>query len=171
MALLNILQYPDPRLKNKAIPVAIDKLQSQVIQTIIDDMFETMYQAHGIGLAATQVNISLQIITMDLSETQNTPICLINPQIVNQPQDITLSTEGCLSFPGIYVNIKRYKTIDIKFLDRQAQEHNLHVNDLLSICIQHELDHLNGITFFDHLSSLKKNLLEKKLKKLRKHNL
>ena len=170
MPLLNILQYPDPRLKKIAIPVTMDDIHGKYIQNLINDMFETMYQANGIGLAATQVNIALKIITMDLSENKNTPICLINPNILSK-QDSIISTEGCLSFPGIYTNIKRYKTIDIEFFDKHQKKHILHANDLLSICIQHELDHLDGKTFFDHLSILKKTLLEKKLKKLRKHNL
>jgi len=170
MSLLNILQHPDPRLKKIASPVTISDISSKHIQTIIDNMFETMYQANGVGLAAIQVNIPLQIITIDVSEPQNTPLCFINPNILAK-QDTVTSTEGCLSFPGIYAKIKRYKTIDVEFLDDKGHQQSLHCEEMLSICLQHEIDHLHGKTFFDHLSLLKKTLLEKKLQKLRKHNL
>ncbi len=170
MPLLNILQYPDPRLKKVASSIAIPEINTKYIQDIVNNMFETMYQAKGVGLAATQVDIHLQIITIDVSNSQNQPLCVINPKIINQQEKI-ISVEGCLSFPGIYANIPRYKLIDVKFIDRHGKMVNLSADDLLSICLQHEIDHINGKTFFDHLSPLKKNLLEKKLKKLRTHNL
>ncbi len=170
MSLLNILQYPDARLKKVATTIAVNDIASTNVQTIIADMFETMYQAAGVGLAAIQVNIPLQIITIDISETKNTPICLINPNITAKQHTIT-SNEGCLSFPGVYANIQRSKIITVEFFDMHGTNQILHANDLLSICIQHEIDHLAGKTFFDHLSLLKQTLLAKKLKKLRKHNL
>jgi peptide deformylase len=170
MSLLNILQYPDARLKKVATTIAVNDIASTNIQTIIADMFETMYQAAGVGLAAIQVNIPLQIITIDISETRNTPICLINPNITATKHTIN-SNEGCLSFPGVYANIQRSKIITVEFFDMHGTNQILHADDLLSICIQHEIDHLAGKTFFDHLSLLKQTLLAKKLKKLRKHNL
>lgn len=170
MSLLNILQYPDPRLKKIARPINISEIGSQTIKTIIADMFETMYQAKGIGLAATQVNLDIQLIVIDLSEQLNMPQCLINPSITSH-QDTVISEEGCLSFPGVYAKVKRHKNITVEFLDQFAQKNIINADNLLSICIQHEIDHLRGITFFDHLSLLKKSLLEKKLKKLRNHNL
>lgn len=170
MSLLNVLQYPDPRLKKVAMPVAITDFNTKPIQDIINNMFETMYQAQGIGLAATQVDIHLQIITIDISSSKSQPLCIINPKILNLQEKI-LFTEGCLSFPGIYANIPRFKLIHLEFLDSHGQTISLDADGLLSICLQHEIDHLNGKTFFDHLSPIKKSLLEKKLFKLRKHNL
>jgi len=170
MALLHILQYPDQRLKKIADPISLQEITSKKIKTIIANMFETMYQAKGIGLAATQVDIHLQIITIDISEQSNRPICLINPQITSNNGSVS-SEEGCLSFPGIYTKIPRYYNITVEYLDPLGNPQILNTTDLLSICIQHELDHLHGLTFFDHLSLLKKHMLEKKLNKLRKHNL
>ncbi len=167
MALLNILQYPDPRLQKIAAPVELSDINSEKIKSIITNMFETMYLENGIGLAAIQVNIPLQIVTINISEQKDQQLCLINPVITNH-QDFITSEEGCLSFPGIHAKIQRYKQISVEFLDHLGNKQNLHAEDLLSICIQHEVDHLQGITFFDHLSPLKKSLLEKKLKKLRK---
>ena len=170
MALLHVLQYPDQRLKKIAIPIQLSEIPSKKIKTITDNMFETMYQAQGIGLAATQVDIHLQIITIDLSENKNHPICLINPKIIST-NGLISSEEGCLSFPGIYAKIQRYQNITVEYFDLLTTKQVLNATDLLSICIQHEIDHLHGLTFFDHLSLLKKHLLEKKLNKLRKHNL
>ena len=167
MSKLTILQYPDVRLKNIANPVEINDIRSQDIQTKIDDMFETMYHANGIGLAAIQVNLPIQIVTIDISPNRNAPICLINPKIAKQSNPIKF-TEGCLSFPGIYVKVKRFKHITVEFLDRFAELQTIEADGLLSICVQHELDHLAGITFFDHLSALKRSLAEKKLLKMQK---
>lgn len=168
MALLDILQYPDPKLKTIANPVPIEEIVLPKFQTIIDNMFETMYHAKGIGLAAIQVNIPWQIITIDLAEKPNQVLCLINPKIIETKTKVT-SDEGCLSFPGIFTKVARFKEIEISFVDREAKSHNLIATDLLSFCIQHEIDHLNGITFFDHLSPLKKSILNRKLAKIRKH--
>ena len=168
MALLNILQYPDPRLKKIAKPITLSSIISNDTKNTIDNMFETMYQAKGIGLAATQVDIQLQIITIDVSEHKNQQLCLINPQIIDKPSVMISHEEGCLSFPGVYAKVKRYSSITIEFLELSGQKKILHADNLLSICIQHEIDHLNGITFFDHLSPLKQKILERKLNKLRK---
>lgn len=170
MSLLNILQYPDPRLKKVAMPVSISGINTTRIQNIINSMFETMYQAKGIGLAATQVDIHLQIITIDISASKNKPLCIINPKILNQEEKI-MFTEGCLSFPGIYANISRFNLISLEFIDSDGKLTSINADGLLSICLQHEIDHLNGKTFFDHLSPIKRSLLEKKLYKLRKRNL
>lgn len=168
MTLLNILQYPDPRLKKIAKPITLSSIPSKVTKNIIDNMFETMYQAKGIGLAATQVDIQLQIITIDVSEHKNQPLCLINPQITNKQSVMVSHEEGCLSFPGVYATVKRYSHITIEFLEPSGHNKILQADNLLSICIQHEIDHLNGITFFDHLSPLKQKMLDRKLNKLRK---
>ncbi len=168
MSLLNILQFPDPRLKTVATP--IDIFDDNLL-TLIANMFETMYEAQGVGLAATQVNVHKQVIVMDVSTDGNQPLALINPEIVTK-QDLLEWDEGCLSFPGVYAKVKRYKEIEIKYRDHHGKTQNLKANGgLLSACIQHEIDHLNGITFFDHLSQLKQELLQKKLEKNRKRAL
>lgn len=170
MSLLNILQYPDPRLKTVAKRVAIEEINTKYIQDIINNMFETMYQAKGVGLAATQVNIHLQIITIDISNSKSQQFAIINPKILKKEIEI-VSKEGCLSFPGIYVDVPRFKLVEIEYVNRDGNIVNLNADGLLSICLQHEIDHINGKTFFDYLSPLKKSILEKKLQKLRKHNL
>jgi len=164
MALLNILQFPDTRLKNKAAPV---EQFDNALSLLIDNMFETMYETQGIGLAAIQVNIQQRVIVIDVSREGNQPLVLINPEIIHK-QDMVDSEEGCLSFPGVYAKVKRAKTIEAKYWDRDGKENSITAENLLSFCIQHELDHLDGITFYDHLSPLKKDLLRKKIEKLRK---
>ena len=170
MALLHILQYPDQRLKKIADPIKLPEITNTKIKTIIANMFETMYQAKGIGLAATQVDIHLQIITIDISEQRNQPFCLINPHILSTVGSLN-SEEGCLSFPGVYAKVSRYCNVTVEYMDPLANKQVLAATDLLSVCIQHEIDHLHGLTFFDHLSLLKRHMLEKKLNKIRKHNL
>lgn len=167
MALLNILQFPDPRLKLTAESVTDFSTE---LPRLIDDMFETMYEAVGVGLAATQVNIQQRIIVIDVSEHHKEPLCLINPTIVSK-EGTTVWEEGCLSFPGVYAQIQRAKTITLSYRDPQNTLHTLEADGLLGICIQHELDHLNGITFFDHLSPLKQSMMRKKLSKIRKKTL
>ncbi len=167
MSLINILQFPDPRLKNKAVPVTVF---DEALATTIANMFETMYEAYGVGLAAIQVNIQQQIIVIDVSHEQNQPLCLINPEITEKHGTI-LSEEGCLSFPGVYAKVQRAKDVQVKFLDKTGKPQTLKATGLLSQCIQHETDHLNGITFYDHLSSLKQELLRKKLEKNRRRSL
>lgn len=168
MSLLNILQFPDPRLKKIATPVDIF---DDGLVTLIANMFETLYEAQGVGLAATQVNIQKRVIVLDVSAAQNQPVVLINPEFVSK-QGILEWDEGCLSFPGVYAKIKRSQDIEIKYRDHLGKLQNLKANGgLLSACIQHEIDHLDGITFFDHLSLLKQELLRKKLDKNRKRAL
>ena len=162
MAILDILHYPDPRLRTKAIPVK--KVDSK-IQTIIDDMFETMYDAPGIGLAATQVNIHKQIVVIDISKEKNEPLCLINAKIVEKEGE-EVSEEGCLSVPEYFADVKRAEKIKVQALDRDGKEIEIESDDFLAICIQHELDHLQGKLFVDYLSPMKQQRVKKKMKKL-----
>lgn len=165
MALLNILQFPDLRLKLKAEPIT--DFGSAELPRLVEDMFETMYEAVGVGLAATQINSQKRIIVLDVSEDNKKPLCLINPIIVSK-EGTMMWEEGCLSFPGVYAQIQRAKTIVISYHDLQNTVHTLQADGLLGVCIQHEIDHLNGITFFDHLSPLKQEMMRKKLSKIRK---
>ena len=167
MALLNILQFPDKRLKLKAEPV---KSVDADIQKIIKDMFETMYEAQGVGLAATQVNIQKRIVVMDVSRDESSPVALVNPVITASEGSITWE-EGCLSFPGVYAKVKRHDKITVEYLNEEGEKQTLTGSDLLGVCIQHEIDHLDGITFYDHLSPLKKKMMEKKLAKIRERSL
>ncbi len=164
MAFLEILHFPDPRLRKKAIPV--DEVNEQVRQTV-KDMFETMYEAPGIGLAATQVNIQQQIIVMDVSDDKSVPLCLINPQIITKDGEEEMQ-EGCLSVPGIFENVQRAENITVRALDQQGLEFTLEADGLLAVCIQHEIDHLDGKLFVDYLSPLKKQRIKKKMLKLKK---
>ncbi len=163
MALLEILEYPDPRLRTIAKPV---KDVTPEINTLIDDMFETMYDAPGIGLAATQVDQHIQLIVMDLSEDKNNPLVFINPEITILEGLPEKMQEGCLSVPGFYEDIERIEHVLIKALDRQGKPFELEATGLLAVCIQHEMDHLNGKLFVDYLSGLKRNRIKKKLEKL-----
>ncbi len=161
MALLEILHFPDPRLRKIARPV--DKVGDQVRQTV-KDMLETMYDAPGIGLAATQVNIQQQIIVMDVSEAKDAPLCLINPEIISQEGDEEMQ-EGCLSVPGIFENVHRAARIIVKALDQNGNSISQQAEGLLAVCIQHEIDHLEGKLFVDYLSPLKRERVKKKLLK------
>lgn len=164
MALLSVLQYPDVRLRNKAKPVAnIDAN----IQRMVDDMFETMYEQGGVGLAAIQVDIQHQIIAIDVSDDKKSPLCVINPEIIQQ-EGIQYEYEGCLSFPGVFDRVERAEKIRLRALDRDGKSYEIDADGLLSVCIQHEMDHLNGILFIDHLSRLKQDRLRKKLEKLKR---
>lgn len=162
MAILSILHYPDPRLHQVAKPVEI---VDERMQTLIDDMFETMYDARGIGLAATQVNVHQRVVVMDLSEEKNEPRVLINPEIIEFSGDRVVGEEGCLSVPGVYDTVERYETVTVRALDRTGQPFTLEADGLLAICIQHELDHLAGKVFVQYLSRLKQNRIQTKLKK------
>ena len=164
MTLLHVLQYPDPLLRNKALPV---KEVNGEVRKIIDDMFETMYEQSGVGLAAIQVNIKQQIIVIDLSETKDQPLCIINPEIIHR-EGIQYEFEGCLSFPGVFDKVERAHKIRVKALNQEGQTVEIDAEDLLSICIQHEMDHLQGILFVDHLSRLKQERARKKLEKMRR---
>jgi len=163
MAILNILHYPDPRLRQKALKVeTVDK----EIKTFVSDMFETMYDAPGIGLAATQANVQKQIIVIDISEDRSEPLCLINPEIIEADGE-EIMEEGCLSVPGIYEKVKRANHIRVRALDREGKQFEMEAEGILSTCIQHEMDHLEGKLFVDYLSELKRQRIRKKLEKLR----
>ncbi|MFK7815437.1 MAG: peptide deformylase [Gammaproteobacteria bacterium] len=164
MALIEILHFPDPRLRKKAIPV--DKVDDQIRQTV-NDMFETMYAAPGIGLAATQVNIQKQIIVIDVSEDKSEPVCLINPKIIAKDGEEEMQ-EGCLSVPGIFENVRRAESITVQALDQQGVEFTQDAEGLLAVCIQHEMDHLDGKLFVDYLSPLKMQRIKKKMLKMKK---
>ncbi len=161
MALLHILQYPHPSLREKALPVTqFDK----GITKLAEDMLETMYQAPGIGLAATQVNHAIQLLVIDTSERKNEPLVIINPEITEYSNKV-INEEGCLSFPDIYANIPRFEQVTIHYQDIDGKDQQLKADDLLAICIQHEMDHLQGKVFVDYLSSLKRNRIRKQLEK------
>ncbi|MDG1693722.1 MAG: peptide deformylase [Porticoccaceae bacterium] len=164
MATLTILEYPNPRLRIVAEPVTVvdDK-----IRTLIDNMFETMVSADGIGLAATQVDVHQQVIVMDISEKRNEPRVFINPQIEVLEPDTVPFDEGCLSVPGFNETVDRPKHVMIRALDRDGNAFEEEANGLLAVCIQHEMDHLKGKLFVDYLSTLKRNRIRKKLKKQR----
>ena len=162
MTILTVLRFPDPRLRTKATPVI--EVNSS-ISTIIDDMFDTMYAEKGVGLAATQVNIHQRIVVMDTSEENDQPIVLINPEIISKSEDTSINEEGCLSVPGTYAKVDRHDTCTVKALDRHGKEFTLDATELQSICIQHELDHLNGVLFVDYLSPLKRKRIQTKLEK------
>lgn len=162
MSLLEILEYPDPKLRTIAKPV---KEVSPEIETLIDDMFETMYDAPGIGLAATQVDQHIQLIVMDLSEEKNEPMVFINPEVTILEGESEKMQEGCLSVPGFYEDVSRIEHVHIKALDKSGTPFELEAQGLLAVCIQHEMDHLNGKLFVDYLSSLKRNRIKKKLEK------
>ena len=164
MSILNILHYPDERLRTKAKPV---QEVDDNIRTIVADMFETMYQAPGIGLAATQVDIHQQIIVIDVSEDKSQPLCLINPEIIRKDGDQEMD-EGCLSVPGVYAPVKRSENIRIRALDRDGQSFEMDAEGLLAVCIQHEMDHLAGKLFVDYLSQMKQQRIKKKLSKQQK---
>ena len=164
MALLNILHFPDERLRTIAQPV--DDVDDAV-RKLVDDMFETMYAAPGIGLAATQVDVHLRIITIDISEQKNSPLCLINPEIIEREGTQTYD-EGCLSVPGFYETVERSDKITVRALDRNGKPFELQADDLLAVCIQHEMDHLQGKLFVDYLSEMKRARIRKKLLKAQK---
>lgn len=161
MALLPILHFPDPRLRTVAKPVEVvdDK-----IRQIVADMFETMYAAPGIGLAATQVNIHQRIIVIDITSEKTQPLCLINPEIVER-QGNQVCEEGCLSVPNIHENIERADQVTVKALNEQGEVFTISAEELLSVCIQHEMDHLEGKLFVDYLSPLKRQRIRAKLEK------
>ncbi len=162
MALLQILRYPDPRLHTVAKPVASVDTR---IQTLITDMLQTMYDAKGIGLAATQVDVHERLIVMDVSEERDQPLILINPQLVWTSAETHLNEEGCLSVPGIYDGVERFDAVTVSALDAQGVSRVVESQDLLAVCIQHEMDHLMGKVFVEYLSPLKRNRIKKKMLK------
>jgi peptide deformylase len=161
MALLPILQFPDPKLKLVAKQVDVFNAD---LNAICRDLLETMYEFHGVGLAATQVNIQQRIIAIDISEDRNQGLCLINPEITHSEGDLNWE-EGCLSFPGVFAKVRRKENITVEYYDLKGKLHTMDASELTAICIQHEIDHLDGITFYDHLSPLKQKMLRKKLEK------
>lgn len=163
--ILPILEFPDPRLRIKAKPVAT---VDDAVRRLIDDMLETMYDAQGIGLAATQVDRHIQLIVMDLSEGKNEPRVFINPTVTPLGDTKAPYDEGCLSVPGFYETVERPARVRIQALDRDGTAFELEADGLLAVCIQHEIDHLNGKLFVDHLSSLKRERIKKKLEKQHK---
>jgi peptide deformylase len=164
MAILDILHFPDPRLRKSAAPVT--RVDDRVRQTV-DDMFETMYQAPGIGLAAIQVAIPQQIIVIDVSPDKNEPLCLINAEILSKDGEEEME-EGCLSIPGVYDTVKRAARVKVRALDRDGNPFELEADGLLAVCIQHEMDHLFGKLFIDYLSPLKRQRIRKRLEKMKR---
>ena len=167
MALLNILQYPDERLHTVAKPVAA---VDERIRTLVDNMAETMYAAHGIGLAATKVDVHEQVIVIDLSDTHDDLLVLINPRLTAHDGH-TVYEEGCLSVPGIYDKVERAEHVTVEALNRAGETFSLDADGLLAICIQHEMDHLAGKVFVEYLSPLKQNRIKTKLKKRERQSL
>ena len=167
MAQLSILEFPDPRLRTKAVPVDPAWLAEPDTQRLIDDMFETMYVAPGIGLAASQVDLHRRFMVIDVSEEKDQPMVFVNPKITHRDGE-QVYQEGCLSVPGIFADVTRSNTITVAALDRHGVPFELKADGLLAVCVQHEMDHLEGKLFVDYLSPLKRELVRKKLAKQRK---
>ncbi|HOP22349.1 MAG TPA: peptide deformylase [Gammaproteobacteria bacterium] len=161
MAILDILTLPDKRLKTIAEPVTVFDGE---LKKLTSDMLETMYDAPGVGLAATQVNVHKQVVVIDVSEEKDQPLCLINPKIISK-EGVQTYEEGCLSVPNIYAKVKRAGKVEIEAQDVNGEKFCIEAEELLAVCIQHELDHLKGIVFLDHLSPLKRKMALKKLEK------
>lgn len=161
MAKLTILEFPDERLRKKALPV---ETFDEPLGRLIDDMLETMYAAPGVGLAATQVNVQQRLLVIDISEEKNAPLCLINPELIDK-QGSEEMDEGCLSVPGVFEKVCRAQKVTVQARDRNGNPFELEAEGLLAVCIQHEMDHLQGKLFLDYLSPLKRQLVRKKLKK------
>ena len=161
MALLNILRFPDPRLRNKATPI---KEVTDKIRQLADDMLETMYEAPGDGLAAIQVNVKKRLIVIDISEDKSQPLVLINPEVISSEGERE-HEEGCLSVPEAYEMVTRADKVRVKALDRDGKEIEFDADDLLATCVQHEIDHLEGKLFVDYLSNLKRQRIKKRLEK------
>ncbi|MFC3815248.1 peptide deformylase [Lysobacter sp. GCM10012299] len=167
MAQLPILEFPDPRLRTVAVPVDPARVTSAEFQKLLDDMFETMYEAPGIGLAASQVDVHQRFMVMDISEEHDEPRVFINPEITARDGE-QVYQEGCLSVPGIFADVTRADRITVSFLDRDAKPQTIEAEGLLAVCIQHEMDHLAGKLFVDYLSPLKREMVRKKLAKQRR---
>ena len=163
MAKLDILEFPDPRLRTRAQPVeqVDDKLRQ-----LIDDMFETMYAAPGIGLAATQINVHQRLLVLDVSDDQNAPMVFINPEITPLTDDQQSYEEGCLSVPGFHEKVERPARVHVKALDRDGKPFEMNAEGLLAVCLQHEIDHLDGKLFVDYVSRLKRERIRKKMEKV-----
>ncbi|MGM0593165.1 MAG: peptide deformylase [Pseudomonadota bacterium] len=167
MAHLTILHFPDERLRTVATPV---EQVDDALRAFIDDMFETMYDAPGIGLAASQVDLHKRLIVIDISEDKSEPLVLINPEILER-DGVESMDEGCLSVPGIYEKVERAERVKVRALDRHGDTFDLEADGLLAVCIQHEIDHLDGKLFVDYLSGLKRQRIKKKLEKQRRQTM
>ena len=167
MALLPILEFPDPRLRTKALAVAPSELAEPALQRLFDDMFETMYDAPGIGLAASQVDVHKRFMVIDVTEDKSRPLVFVNP-VIGARQGEQVYQEGCLSVPGIYADVTRSDVITVDALDRHGVPFTLEADGVLAVCIQHEMDHLQGVLFIDHLSRLKRERSIAKVKKAAK---
>jgi len=169
MALLPILEFPDPRLRTVAAPVDPAWLAEAATQRLLDDMFQTMYEAPGIGLAASQVDVHRRFMVIDVSEDKSRPLVFVNPQISARSGE-QVCQEGCLSVPGIFADVSRSEAITVQALDRSGAAFEMDADGLLAVCIQHEIDHLDGKLFVDYLSPLKREMVRKKLSKARRQN-
>lgn len=165
MATLKILEFPNPNLRKVAVPVTSF---DNDLKCLIDNMFETMYEANGIGLAATQVDVHKRLLVLDVSEERNDPQVFVNPTIVVIESDLADYDEGCLSVPGFYETVSRPKKIKVSAQDKEGSQFEIEADGVLSVCIQHEIDHLDGKLFVDYLSSLKRNRIKDKLQKEQK---
>ncbi|NZA27876.1 peptide deformylase [Luteimonas sp. SJ-92] len=168
MSQLPILEYPHPHLRKPTEPVAQDRIADPAFQRRLDDMFETMYEAPGIGLAAPQVDVLDRFMIVDVTEGKDQPLVFVNPVIRARSEELRVHQEGCLSIPGVYADVTRADGIEVEALDRHGKPFAMRVDGLLATCIQHEVDHLEGKLFIDHLSPLKREMALKKLAKLRK---
>lgn len=167
MALLTILEFPDPRLRTKAVPVDVARVGEVAFQQLLDDMFQTMYEEPGIGLAASQVDVHQRFMVIDTSEGKDRPLVFINPEITAQAGE-QVYQEGCLSVPGVFADVTRANEITVRAHGRDGQPFELTTDGLLSVCIQHEMDHLDGKLFVDYLSPLKREMVRKKLAKAKR---
>ncbi|MBT3348419.1 MAG: peptide deformylase [Thiotrichales bacterium] len=168
MALLKIIKHPDPKLRKKA--AAVTEITPELL-TLADDMLETMYAAPGIGLAATQIGRQLSLVVIDISEEKDQPLTLINPLITKLSSGVVVNEEGCLSVPGIYEEVERAESVTLNYTNSEGEEIELETDGVLAICIQHELEHLDGKLFVDHLSRLKQERIRKKLLKQQKESM
>jgi len=164
MAILRILEFPDPKLRKKALPV--DKVDD-ALRRLIDDMFDTMYEAPGIGLAATQIDVHRRLLVADVSGERTDPHVLINPEILEK-DGVIVTEEGCLSVPGYFEEVERAEHIRVRYLDRDGNEQTSEFEEMLAVCVQHEIDHLDGKLFVDYLSEAKRQRIRKRLVKERR---
>jgi len=177
MAVLPLVIAPDPRLNTPSVPV--EKITDET-RALVNDLIETMHATGGIGLAAVQVGVHLRILVMDtdrgseryedgaINEEDSNPICMINPEIITESDESNIYEEGCLSFPGQYANVSRPKCVTVRYTDEHNNEHTLECDELAATCVQHEIDHLDGIVFVDHISRIKRDMILRKLRKAKK---
>lgn len=167
MALLPILHYPDPRLHTVAKPVSAFDAR---LRTLAADMLETMYDSGGIGLAATQVDVHERVIVMDVSEERKQPLVIVNPEIVWRSEARKLNEEGCLSVPGVYDRVERFESVHVQACDEHGTQRTIEAQDVMAICLQHEMDHLLGKVFVEYLSPLKRDRIKKKMRKAQRED-